>query len=264
MSPVSVDGNSSVTHQLLRGSHSIAETITVNRGNLYINPMQRATSGSGINDVPVPVPMQRSQQSSNSRSIFASSSKTTYESTAKNTSEKASIFNATISFIADVDSSTSPETERGRDVGFGSCVCGRRRIGVWFPARGRFDSGSDDDFVSEDLIKRARLESSVLETKNVVRLKIFSVPADFNKTITLSWQLNNHEISYTREFYVASNADNFDMVIGEPFLMAHGYNIIPEHQSNKKTSFFGGFFPLRLPRESKSILFQLLISNVKC
>ena len=114
-------------------------------------------------------------------------------------------------------------------------------MGIWFPVRGKFDSGSNTDFISEDVIKRACLEPFVLETEDVVSLRMFGVIFDFHKKITLNWQLNNHENSYTREFWVAPETDNFDLVIGEPWLMEHGYDIIQNHQSRKMTSFFGLF-----------------------
>ena len=138
-------------------------------------------------------------------------------------------------------------------------------MGVWFPVRGKFDCGSNTDFVSEDVIKRAGLDSFVYETEDVVNLRIFGVTFDFRKKIALNWQLNNHENSYTRDFWVAPEADNFDLIIGEPWLMEHGYEIIQNHQSRKKTSFFG-FFNLRLASSSKGIvspMFSLMVAQAE-
>ena len=124
-------------------------------------------------------------------------------------------------------------------------------MGVWFPVRGKFDSGSNVDFIAEDVIKRAGLESFVFEAEDTASLKMFGHTFSFDKKISLSWQLNNHENSYSGDFWVAPNVDNFDLVIGEPWLIEHGYEVIETHQSQSKTSSFFGMFPLRLPGGSK-------------
>jgi hypothetical protein len=124
-------------------------------------------------------------------------------------------------------------------------------MGIWFPVRGKFDSGSNTNFVSEDVVKRARLESYLFKAEEPASLKVLGIKFNFNEKISLSWQLNNHENSYSGEFWVAPNADNFDLIIGEPWLMKHGYGIIETHQSQSKTSSFFGFFSLKTPSSSK-------------
>lgn len=228
--PTSADGYSSLTHQMLR---TVSATTTVN-GDLYIN--------NSTSTIPTAAP---------SSGIGSGSPEQQQDSFSNKPLEKSSLFNATISFIVDADISKLPETARDSALG-PPCECGRYRMGIWFPVRGKFDSGSNTDFVSEDVIKRAGLESFIDESEDVCQLKIFGVTFDFNKKIQLNWQLNNHENSYTRAFWVAAETDNFDLIIGEPFMIEHGYDIIQNHQSGKMTSFFG-FFNLRLPRSSNGI-----------
>jgi hypothetical protein len=158
-------------------------------------------------------------------------------------SVRASLFNATISLIADVDVST-----------------GKRRMGVWFPVRGIFDTGSNCDFVSEDVIRRAGLESFVRATEDAVELEMFSVPHQFQEQITLNFQLNNEEKSYTREFWVAPNARNFDLIVGEPFMMKHGYGILESNQSRKKTFFFGNL-KVKLGWRSRGLSLMLSLGD---
>lgn len=159
--------------------------------------------------------------------------------------EKLSLFNATVSFIVDADASELSEEQR-KNLG-SECICGRRRLGVWFPVRGKFDSGSDTDFISSNVIKRASLEPFVTEVE-AVEVKMFGIGFIFNRKIRLSWQLNNEELSYTQEFWVAENAEEFDLIIGEPWLIEHGYNSMENNQSRGRTLFFG---MLRIGRKSK-------------
>ncbi|KAI4943408.1 hypothetical protein J4E91_009317 [Alternaria rosae] len=163
--------------------------------------------------------------------------------------ERSSLFNATISIIADGDASALPQSQRDA---FGlPCECGRSRMGIWFPVRGKFDSGSNSDFVSEDVIKRAGLESFVTKAEEPATLEMFGTDFVFDEKISLSWVLNNHEKSYSGEFWVAPNANNFDFIIGEPWLIEHGYERNGARESHAKTSFFG-MFNLRLPGGSKA------------
>lgn len=163
--------------------------------------------------------------------------------------EKLSLFNATISYIVDADPEDLPQEVCESLVS--PCACGRRRLGIWFPVRGKYDSGSDTDFISENVIKRAGLEPFVVEV-DPVEVKMFGVSFSFSNKIRLSWQLNNEEVSYTREFWVAQDAEEFDLIIGDPWLMEHGYDVMQNNQSRKRTLFFG---MLKIGRKGKGNTF---------
>ena len=150
-------------------------------------------------------------------------------------SEKLSLFNATISYIADVrfenDSERLPMTNRSK------CECGVERLGIWFPVRGKYDSGANADFISEDVVKRAELEPLVRKV-TLMELKMFGVVFKFDTKIELNWQPNNDLVSYTQDFWVAREA-NFDLIIGEPWLIEHGYNPLSDDPPRMATLFFG-------------------------
>ena len=134
-------------------------------------------------------------------------------------SQLMSLFNATISYIDDVrvekDGERQPTTKRSK------CVCGVERLGIWFPVRGKYDSGANTDFISEDVVKRAELEPLVRKV-TPMDIKVFGVPFEFRTKIELNWQANNDLVSYTQDFWIARDA-NFDLIIGEPWLKEHGY-----------------------------------------
>jgi len=131
-------------------------------------------------------------------------------------------------------------------------------MGIWIPVRGKFDKGSNADIVSEDVIKRAGLESFVTKTEKPVTLEMSGTTFTFNEKISLSWLLNNHEKSYSGDFWVAPNTDNFDLIIGEPWLVKHGYNIMAATKSHSKTSAFLQVFDFRLPWSGKCRLISSL------
>lgn len=158
--------------------------------------------------------------------------------------QKLSLFDATISYIVDVPGNG---TDRSEGVSIGSkCACGRQRQGIWFPVRGKWDSGSDVELVSEDVIKRAKLEQFVVKVPAMVLL-IFGVTFTFDRMITLNWQLINEETSYTCGFWIAKTTE-FDLVVGETWMAEHGYGSLEVDPSKKKSSFFG---MLKLGRRSR-------------
>ena len=150
---------------------------------------------------------------------------------------KLSLFNATISYIADIDSKEAVDTNLST-VGQ-QCECGRRRLGIWFAVRGKFDSGANTDFVSEDVIERAGLQSFVFDV-SPEELTMFGKTTSFHRRIQLNWQQDNEEVSYTQTFWVGRDL-MADLVIGEPWLMKHGYNNLSNsrHWEGSNFNFFG-------------------------
>ena len=161
--------------------------------------------------------------------------------------ENLTLFNATISCLVDAELEQFPEHMRHKLAS--DCECGRRRVGFWFPVRGKWDSGSDGDIVSHDVIKRAGLEGLVEAAEQSWTIGILGKSQVLTKTIALSWQLNNKEESFTQQFWVAEMEDGeragFDFIVGGPWLNEHGYGIIETNES-RKTTFFGLIRSLRL------------------
>ena len=157
--------------------------------------------------------------------------------------QKLSLFDATVSYIVDID--TEPDGELPPSMS-STCACGRRRQGIWFPVRGKWDSGSDTEWISEDVIRRAKLDQFIFEVP-AKELKMFGVSFTFNRMITLNWQLKNEETSFTSDFWVA-HATEFDLIVGEPWMAEHGYGTLETNTSRKRPSFFG---MLKLGRKSR-------------
>ena len=161
-------------------------------------------------------------------------------------SEKLSLFDATISYIMDERPPSVPEDSQ--DAVTSTCTCGMRRVGKWFPVRGKFDSGANADFISDDIIARAGLEQCVVQNAEAVEVKIFGTTFSFDKSIKLSWQMRDEETSYTQDFWVAPNTEEFDLIIGEPWMMKHGYAMIDTAKSKRRPQFFG---MLKIRRKKK-------------
>jgi hypothetical protein len=166
------------------------------------------------------------------------------KATDMNPSEKLGVFNATISFIIEED---APSFSRNAQQTSSSlCVCGRRRIGKWFPVRGTFDTGSNAEFISDDVIARAGLEQLVMTSSEPMEIKMFGIVFSFDKTIRLNWQMDDREMSHTQDFWVATDTREFDLIVGKQWMNDHGYNIA--ETITPKYSFFGF---LRIARKPK-------------
>ena len=161
-------------------------------------------------------------------------------------SEKLSLFDATISYIVEERPPSVPEDSQ--DAVTSTCTCGIRRVGKWFPVRGKIDSGANADFISDNIIARAGLEQYVVQNAEAVEVKIFGITFSFDKSIKLSWQMRDEEMSYTQDFWVAHNTDEFDLIIGEPWMMKHGYAMIDTANSKRRPQFFG---MLKIRRKKK-------------
>lgn len=123
------------------------------------------------------------------------------------------------------------------------------RIGIWFPVRGKYDSFAGADFVSEEIILRAQLEHLVSNVEQPVFIKQYKAEHEVKRKIDLTFQINNDDISHTREFYVTEGHD-YDMILGEEFLHEFDYEHITKNDSLKKTF---KFFMLKIGRKDKSI-----------
>lgn len=256
------DASSTLTHHMLR---TIPQSSTIH-GDLYFNNSMRGTvpnsSTTLDGDLHGNNSMRDTVPDSSQGQHAIPKTGTEGQHDRDTLRDNVTLFNATISVIVDAERTELPHPIRQNGQSGFPCACGRQRLGVWFPVRGKFDSGSNDDFISEDVIRRAGLEDFVFEAEEAVSLRIFGVTFDFQRRIVLNWQLNNHENSYTRTFWVAPNADNFDLIIGEPWMMEHGYENIANLQSRKKSSFFG-LFKLRLPSRSKGKTFLIPFTTAR-
>lgn len=134
--------------------------------------------------------------------------------------EVLTLFNATIS--------CKDQVHRARTQG----EPGARQNGpvLWFPVRGKYDTGADADFVSQDVLERAELEPFVRKLRTPVRVKALGAEVDFDQVIKLTWVLHHETVSEEREFFVAKDAD-FDILLGEPYLKEHNYMKIYQNQS---------------------------------
>ena len=155
--------------------------------------------------------------------------------------QKLSLFDATISYIVDLDTENEQQASTSS-----TCACGRQRQGIWFPVRGKWDSGSDTEWISENVVRKAKIEQFTFEVP-AKELKMFGVSFTFNRMITLNWQLKNEETSFTSDFWVA-HATEFDLIIGEPWMAQHGYGTLETNTSRERPSFFG---MLKLGRKSR-------------
>lgn len=161
-------------------------------------------------------------------------------------SEKLSLFDATISYI--VEEWAPPGPDGFQDASTLTCTCGKRKIGKWFPVRGKFDSGANADFISDSIIARAGLEQFVVQNAEPMEVQMFGTSFIFDKSIKLSWQLKDEEMSCTQDFWVAPNTKEFDLVIGEAWMMEHGYGMMDSTKIRRRTHFFG---MLKLGRKKK-------------
>lgn len=141
------------------------------------------------------------------------------ETIVKDAVEQSSIDYGTISWIADVHGSGSIPNSLGTP-----CECGLQRKGIWFPVVIKFDSAASDNVISDDLIERAGLERFLFEAEYPASFKVSKFTVNMPKKIKLNWQRDQHMVSYTTEFWVQPETDNLDIIIGEPWLKAHGYD----------------------------------------
>lgn len=204
------------------------------------------SSVKGKNTRPVEPDIESTSTNDRASRQWSSTSNTRESQTIKSIgyldpTQKLSLFDATISCIVDMDAEDEQEASTSS-----TCTCGRRRQGIWFPVRGKWDSGSDTEWISEDVVRRAKLDQFIFEVP-AKELKMFGVSFTFNRMITLNWQLKNEETSFTSNFWVA-HATEFDLIIGEPWMAEHGYGTLETNTSRKRPSFFG---MLKLGRKSR-------------
>ena len=227
-----------MTHELLRFIHEMS----VEGGNVATPTSSRAASISES------VSAQLSRYDLQIPHEKRVPPKTTQNGNAQTPMEKLSLFDATISFVVDEEI----DCEERKDL-LSSCVCGRRKVGKWFPVRGKFDTGASADFVSDSIIERAGLKSAVRDALEPVEVTMFGITFTFDKCISLSWQLKDRERSWTQNFWVAPDTKEFDLVIGEPWMLVNGYAMMEEGKIRRRRGpgQFFGMLNLRLGRKSK-------------
>lgn len=174
-------------------------------------------------------------------------SNTTQNGYSKMPEEQLSLFDATISLVIDEEIGC----EEGKDLS-SACVCGRRKVGKWFTVRGKFDTGASANFVSDSIIERAGLQSAVRDALEPDEISMLGIKVPLDKVVKLNWQLVDREVSWTEEFWVAPNANEFDLIIGDPWMRENGYATLMEEGKirRKRRSGFFGFLNLRLGRKS--------------
>ena len=226
--------HSAMTHDLLR------EVSQMNPATGIAEPKQRLSRSASVASVPP------SRLSSDWAKDVPSRPKVNGKAKTLGPSEKLSLFDATISYIVEERPSSVPEDSQ--DAVTLACTCGTRKVGKWFPVRGKFDSGANADFISDNIIARAGLEQFVVQNAEAMEVKMFGATFSFDKSIKLSWQMRDEERSCTQDFWVAPNTEEFDLIIGEPWMIEHGYSMIDRTKSKRKPQFFG---MLKIRRKKK-------------
>lgn len=223
-----------MTHELLR------EVSQMNPATGIAELKQRPSRSPSVASVPPPRISSKWAEDVPSRLNVNGKAKTVEPS------EKLSLFDATISYIVEERPPSVPEDSQ--DAVTSTCTCGIRRVGKWFPVRGKLDSGANADFISDSIIARAGLEQYVVQNAEAMELKMFGTAFSFDKSIKLSWQMRDEEMSCTQDFWVAPNTDEFDLIIGEPWMMKHGYTMIDTAKSKRRPQYFG---MLKIGRKTK-------------
>ncbi|KAI0038291.1 hypothetical protein FA95DRAFT_1458214, partial [Auriscalpium vulgare] len=86
------------------------------------------------------------------------------------------------------------------------------------PVRALLDTGSMADFVSTTLVDQLKLRTEVLAKPLPVQLAVHGSRSKINRSATV--QFEYQEISCSRRFDVV-NLDNYDMILGTPFIFQH-------------------------------------------
>jgi hypothetical protein len=61
---------------------------------------------------------------------------------------------------------------------------------LWFPVRGKYDTGADANFVSQDVLERTELKQFVRRLPTPVHVKALGAEIDFDQVIKLTWSLH--------------------------------------------------------------------------
>ena len=92
---------------------------------------------------------------------------------------------------------------------------------LFYPARAKYDTGCPDCLISESIVRKHHLESS-LESFKVARrytgLGNFEVTS--TKQICLIWSVNNETVSRKNTFFVVADSP-FELLLGENFMLAN-------------------------------------------
>jgi hypothetical protein len=96
----------------------------------------------------------------------------------------------------------------------------------FFPVRGQFDSGADDNFISRSLILRANLEHLIEDPTSHLPLTVSTVIGEGTLTERLQLNLSLHGSSRsdTLLFWV-SEEGTFDILIGEEWMQKNERNV---------------------------------------
>jgi hypothetical protein len=153
--------HSAMTHDLLR------EVSQMNPAFTMAGLKQRPSRSPSVASVPPP------RISSDWAEEFHARPKVSDKPKRVEPSEKLSLFDATISYIVEEWGPSVPEGFQNASTS--ACTCGNRRIGKWFPVRGKFDSGANADFISDSIIARAGLEQFVVQNAEPMEVQMYQV-----------------------------------------------------------------------------------------
>ena len=210
-----VDRSSKILSALIGRSSYQEDSELVDEALEHLNPMlYQLTNDSSVPEVP------QEQKNTSDKECPVCKGPWRNENAVPDAYEVLTLFNATICCVDNVNR-TRAEQSRSSTL---------RPLSLWYPVRGKYDTGADGDFVALEVLERAKLAEFIKPLDHPAVVTALNQKLELRSKITLTWVLNHDTESEERDFYVAPDAD-FDILLGNPYLKEHRYVKIVQNNS---------------------------------